>query len=681
MTSVHGRRILTPHRRRPASQQTSTHPLISLVNLDHASYTPSPATPELEWVETPPATEDPQTPGHHPELDDGVLSPHSPLAVRNTDLERHDIHVLDLSQLDSDVPKQILSKQLSETSPSRRLFQTELSNASLSVPSWRRPSPPSGNAPVAPGSILKSEAEEVKPLRTALPASGPRPSSTQSCDGTIGTHAAAGRIPAVANSIKTENALVSSEGTVVATSKAEPPAINSTTTPSPCSSRKKPLTLSVAWELNAKLSKILPFEAVERFQADRRRCIATTQAGSRCQNSTTRTSKGDFVAELSEALLSLQRSFDFAAFAKHMAPQIESVMCKRWHRTQSLARLDELSSYSWKPQEMVTSNAHRNTAIANSVEAVFKLWSSALVSLPPPRGNAAEPPAQGDVDRVQGTRRSTFDFSRATAEGDHVARHQARPKAATAASRAGPSQATTGTRKPESAAPAQVMVRSKTAHVSTHLNHRFVKYIPFGKNKDLTPEQLIRQILPMPLTPADMHRTGFIYIYWHPPNMGYVKIGYSTNVEKRLADWKRQCRFDLAEHKTEESAARVRICHLHRVEALIHAELKEYRLLEPSCTGCGRSHKEWFHVHPNHAQRVRAKWTSRSFYSGGLLDDGLRDEDIDKLCELTEAEPLPPLSRSSMQKTTKAKVNVKISRWSSNSGAGGGGRREVRGRR
>ncbi|EXJ63108.1 hypothetical protein A1O7_03553 [Cladophialophora yegresii CBS 114405] len=670
MASVHGRRILTPQSRRFAAQQipvsTGTHALISLADLDDVSYTALPATPELEWVETPPAAEDPLTPGHNPEVDDGVLSPDSPLAVRNAAFD-----VLNLSQLDSDVPKEVLSKLTDETDPSRRLFQIELSSVSLAATSRLRPSPPSRNAPAVPGSLLPSEVGQVQSLRTTLSVSSPRSSSTKSCEGTIGPHAAAGRIPAVTDSIKTEDSLKLYEGTIATSSQAKTTAINTSTAKSPCLTEKKPLTLSIAWELNANLSKILPFEAVERFQANCLRCIATTQAGSRCQSSTAPKLKQNFVTELCDALLSLQCSFDFAAFAMHMAPHIESVMCERWHRTPSLACLDELSSYSWEPSEIVTPNAHQATAIAHSVEAVFRLWSSALISVPP-QGKLADPPAQGVVDGVQDAPRSTFDFSGAVTEADHAPGYQACPKAP-AASKVGPTQVT-DTEKPESPAPAQAMIRPKPVHVSTHLNHRFVKYITSAKGRDRTPQQLIREILPKPLTPADMHRTGFVYIYWHPPNMGYVKIGYATDVKKRLADWKRQCRFDLAEHAVHGSATatQVRLAHLHRIESLIHAELKEYRLLEPSCTGCGRSHREWFHVHPNHAQRVRAKWTSRSFYAGGLLDGSIRDEDIEGLCTLIEAEPVPPLlSRSTGKKTTKAKVM-----WS-----GGGGRRDLRGRR
>jgi hypothetical protein len=168
-----------------------------------------------------------------------------------------------------------------------------------------------------------------------------------------------------------------------------------------------------------------------------------------------------------------------------------------------------------------------------------------------------------------------------------------------------------------------------------------------------------------------MNRSGFIYVFWHPPSSGYVKIGYTDNVKKRLADWRRKCGFELEEVKSEEFPAQ-RIMHTHRIESLIHAELKDHRLFEPSCKGCKSKHKEWFEVDQKLALRVVAKWTGRSFYSGGRLEASLREEDIEKLCELTEAGPaLPPLQA---KKTTNTRV--KAPRWSNR-----GGRRDLGGRR
>ncbi|KIW71612.1 hypothetical protein PV04_03755 [Phialophora macrospora] len=662
--------ILTPRSRRPAFQQgpafSAIHTLTSHVDHYDASYTPPLATPELEWAETPPATEDPRTPGHDSELNDGVLLPHSPLAIRNTHLERHDVSVLDLSHFDSDVPKQLLSKLSSETSPTRRLFQNELLAVSVTASSRSHPSPSNDNPCAVPDSVLNAKVEQEPSSSTPVQ---PRPSSNQPSDGTVGTHFVAGRVPAAAGSVKTEGGLAISEGVIAILSQNEISATTSTTAPPPCSTKKQPLTLSVAWALNTNLSTILPFEAVERFQEDCRRCIATTKAGSRCKLSTARTSKANFATELSGALSLLQCSFDFAAFAKHMAPFIESVTYTQAHMKPSRACLDELCSYSGKPREIVTANTHQAKAIANSVEAVFTLWISALMKVPP-ETKVASPPTKGNTEGVRGALFSTFDFSRIAAEEDHVPYLLDRPTT-TATSRAGSSHVA-DTSDTVSPATGQVMTRPKPARLSTHLNHRFVKYVYSGKDKDATAQQLIRQTLLKPLTSADMHRVGYIYTYWQPPNMGYVKIGYSKDVKKRLADWRRQCGFNLEEHNSGEIRTTARVSHLHRIESLIHAELKDYRLLEPSCTGCGKSHREWFEVRPNHALRVVAKWTNRSFYSGGLLDNSLHEEDIEKLCELIEAEPILPLPPA--KQTTKTKV--KASRWSS-----GGGRHDLKERR
>ncbi|KIW94058.1 uncharacterized protein Z519_05374 [Cladophialophora bantiana CBS 173.52] len=244
---------------------------------------------------------------------------------------------------------------------------------------------------------------------------------------------------------------------------------------------------------------------------------------------------------------------------------------------------------------------------------------------------------KGDAG-VRGAPSSTLVFSEAAPEGNPaIFRHTTLQVTA-------PSKKATNshvTNKSTTAIPGTQMTVPKAMRWSTHLNHAFEPF-PYSKAKaNATPQALIRQTLLKPLTPSDMLRSGYIYVFWHPGSMGYIKIGYTQNIKKRLEDWHKQCGFNLERHKSLESMNVTKVQHLDRVEELIHAELKEYRGFEPCCSGCGRKHLEWFQVDPSYALRVVAKWTRRSLYSNGELD--VSQEEIEKLCQLTEADrPLPP---------------------------------------
>lgn len=101
-----------------------------------------------------------------------------------------------------------------------------------------------------------------------------------------------------------------------------------------------------------------------------------------------------------------------------------------------------------------------------------------------------------------------------------------------------------------------------------------------------------------------------------------LKIGRTSNVHRRLAEWTRQCSHDLtliryypytpsSSSFSSSSPARVppsrapavsltpgrKVPHVHRVERLIHLELANLRVRDlGQCTECGKEHREWFEV-------------------------------------------------------------------------------------
>lgn len=104
-----------------------------------------------------------------------------------------------------------------------------------------------------------------------------------------------------------------------------------------------------------------------------------------------------------------------------------------------------------------------------------------------------------------------------------------------------------------------------------------------------------------------------------------LKIGRTSNVHRRLAEWSKQCSYDLTliryypytpSSSASSSPARVppshnsrnrtpsaslvpgrKVPHVHRVERLIHLELADQRVRDlGQCPECGKEHREWFEI-------------------------------------------------------------------------------------
>ena len=83
---------------------------------------------------------------------------------------------------------------------------------------------------------------------------------------------------------------------------------------------------------------------------------------------------------------------------------------------------------------------------------------------------------------------------------------------------------------------------------------------------------------------------GYLYVYWNRATFGVRKIGYTSNVGLRLKSWETECNH-IAE---EQYRSPFKVKHVARVERLVHADLQDYRVFEPACHGCLKSHIEWF---------------------------------------------------------------------------------------
>ena len=94
-------------------------------------------------------------------------------------------------------------------------------------------------------------------------------------------------------------------------------------------------------------------------------------------------------------------------------------------------------------------------------------------------------------------------------------------------------------------------------------------------------EALLNPLPPLPRYTKGLKPSGLIYMYSIQGSFGLVKIGYtSRKVETRLAEWQKSCKSTpyLILSKTPEEQDHIPC--VRRVEALIHAELRDCRVTE-----------------------------------------------------------------------------------------------------
>lgn len=137
-------------------------------------------------------------------------------------------------------------------------------------------------------------------------------------------------------------------------------------------------------------------------------------------------------------------------------------------------------------------------------------------------------------------------------------------------------------------------------------------------------------------------REGYIYMYWldeaqqthadddgesllsgdnntsvpAPASKLLLKIGRAENVHRRLSQWQLQCGYKpLLVRSYPQAGTRQKVCHLHRVERLIHTELSEWNV-KRQCQPCAKEHREWFEVDGRdgvrEVDRIIEKWIAWS---------------------------------------------------------------------
>ena len=106
---------------------------------------------------------------------------------------------------------------------------------------------------------------------------------------------------------------------------------------------------------------------------------------------------------------------------------------------------------------------------------------------------------------------------------------------------------------------------------------------------------------------------GYIYAFKveDPQGRGYVKIGVTGNIKRRMKNHK-TCYGECERIYPPEGEKFVPVDHAYRVESLIHAELVKHAMLLERCPRCRQRHNghgEWFDVEEWHAIAVIRKWS------------------------------------------------------------------------
>lgn len=103
-------------------------------------------------------------------------------------------------------------------------------------------------------------------------------------------------------------------------------------------------------------------------------------------------------------------------------------------------------------------------------------------------------------------------------------------------------------------------------------------------------------------------KKGYVYVYEIEGNPGLVKLGYTTQSEKkRHSDQEFACNRKLIMLYPADSEIETMTRYPLMVEALCHTELDDCRC-RVSCDACVREHTEWFQVPAERAIAVAKKW-------------------------------------------------------------------------
>jgi predicted GIY-YIG superfamily endonuclease len=208
------------------------------------------------------------------------------------------------------------------------------------------------------------------------------------------------------------------------------------------------------------------------------------------------------------------------------------------------------------------------------------------------------------------------------------------------------------------------LVKTRQTNLATREGNN--TFVPYQSSTviNLTTFGALFALAQKPLSKGDIGR-GYIYMYWNKENFGLIKIGYTTDLKKRLKQHSYACKDEFYYHQETKNLPEV--AHVKRVEDLIHTELKDVgrRLL---CK-CGKKHREWFETSPALVEKIFDKWKDwlkEEPYAiategvSGTLKDGFYSG-LSKVCKpvVLEEDALKPGPRSKQRDRSSSRRRSK----------------------
>lgn len=335
-----------------------------------------------------------------------------------------------------------------------------------------------------------------------------------------------------------------------------------------------PPALPVWPTTSSTLGELLGFDSGPKFQ-----CLGQTKQVKRCEN---RTSKANSTL-VSGLLAQIVTSGSFNTAKSLLTQVIDVVLCQH-HKNQSPSCLD-----SWKRN--FDSSKTRGVKIEGKDDKSI-LTGLQAKSTRSPRVSKLSPEPPVKIEKETPKKSYLTD----------------------------PKSPSSGHSSPKS--PKSKSSKPNPAKPTTQVH----KFEPFGK--PLSPferNKAIKKLILRPLIPKEKTTKGCIYIYTFPDNYRdvspYLKIGYASDLESRMAAWKSKCRYTpqvLGSFPCELSV---------KVEKLVHAELKNERKCEAGgCPACGVKHHEWFNVRSSKAAGTIGLWTDWTRLDPYDQDGNLKNE-------------------------------------------------------
>jgi hypothetical protein len=371
-------------------------------------------------------------------------------------------------------------------------------------------------------------------------------------------------------------------------------------------------TSSASNYLRERLLKILPLDTREQLGEDPKRCVASTinPGCPRCKRTTDGSLKvtNNVPNSLTGSTIDSMND-DSLTFVRDL---IASTLCGSSHRKGRSFQFDDI--------------CQNLDDMPDNDRAVFDDWMKALASETQSTNNVlpashAEEPSL--VRRPSKAARPERVAENSSASDRPVTRSMARNS------------------PPKSASTVTPLIHNTFDPHQSYFQDFVLEQPKRTANRSIS--DVLHELLTRPLKDAELAK-GYIYMYWFPGNFGHVKIGYTCgDPAERLKKWGQQCK-----HAVEGfDMPLAPVSHVRRVEALIHAELKDVRCREKSCRGCGGDHVEWFREKSMHARQVFEKWatwmaTEPYGYVGGEPGTGLKlkldipEEKIEELCQPLE---------------------------------------------